>query len=369
MNTQIAEENQVMDPEEATMDTKNKRTETIDVPDAPAIAGLVFRHFRGDDDFSAMAEIITASTEEDQLELAETADDIARDYRHLTNSNPAKDMLFAEVDGEAIGYSRMFWQQVDDGPRLYFQFAYLKPAWRGKGVRRAMLRHCERHNRAIAADHDVACPKVLDAYAGDTETDWVRVLEEEGFKPIRFSFQLVRENLDGIPDLPLPDGLDVREAQPAAHRKIFDAAREAFRDHWGFSADEWNDETLKSWMESDTWQPHLWQVAWDGDEVAGMVLNYIDEKQNRKFGRKRGYTETICVRRPWRRRGLARALIARSLRVHKTQGMTETALGVDAENPNGALQLYQSMGYKTVRRSVAYRKLMNTEPPTIREGP
>jgi len=59
----------------------------------------------------------------------------------------------------------------------------------------------------------------------------------------------------------------------------------------------------------------------------------------------------------------------RSLRLHETQGMTETALGVDAEDPSSALQLYLSMGYKTVKRYVAYRKPMDAEPPTIGEGP
>ena len=62
------------------------------------------------------------------------------------------------------------------------------------------------------------------------------------------------------------------------------------------------------------------------------------------------------MRRPWRRRGLARALIARSFRVVKEQGMTEAALGVDALNPNGALQLYRSMGFEVVKRHTTYRK-------------
>ncbi len=62
------------------------------------------------------------------------------------------------------------------------------------------------------------------------------------------------------------------------------------------------------------------------------------------------------MRRPWRQRGLARALIARSFRVLKDLGMTEAALGVDTENPNGALRLYQSMGFREVKRHTTFRK-------------
>jgi ribosomal protein S18 acetylase RimI-like enzyme len=90
-----------------------------------------------------------------------------------------------------------------------------------------------------------------------------------------------------------------------------------------------------------------------------MVLNFINEAENGEYGRLRGYTETICVRRPWRRQGVAKALIARSLHVLKAQGMTEAALGVDAGNPNGALQLYKSMGFHIAKEFITYRKPMS----------
>ena len=87
-----------------------------------------------------------------------------------------------------------------------------------------------------------------------------------------------------------------------------------------------------------------------------MVLNFVNHEENQEYDRKRGYTESICVRRPWRRRGLAKALIARSFKVIKDLGMTEAALGVDTENPNGALQLYKSMGFQVAKQHTTYRK-------------
>jgi ribosomal protein S18 acetylase RimI-like enzyme len=87
-----------------------------------------------------------------------------------------------------------------------------------------------------------------------------------------------------------------------------------------------------------------------------MVMNFVNHEENEEYDRKRGYTEGICVRRPWRRQGVARALIARSFRVLKALGMTEAALGVDAQNPNGALRLYKSMGFEPVKEHTTYRK-------------
>jgi mycothiol synthase len=217
-----------------------------------------------------------------------------------------------------------------------------------------MLRHNERRMQEIAAADPYEGPSVIETWAAETEVDWNSLLVSEGYKPVRYGFEMVRPNLDEISDLPLPAGIEVRPALPEHYRRIWDAQAEAFQDHWG--ATEWRDEWFEMWQERPTFNPQLWQVAWDGDEIAGMILNFIDQDENKEYHRKRGYTENISVRRPWRRRGLARALLARSLKVLKDQGMTEAALGVDAENISGALGLYESMGFRTVRRHTTYHK-------------
>jgi hypothetical protein len=45
------------------MDTKD----LINIPDAPVIAGLAFRHFRGAEDYPKMVAVITASAEADKM--------------------------------------------------------------------------------------------------------------------------------------------------------------------------------------------------------------------------------------------------------------------------------------------------------------
>jgi GNAT superfamily N-acetyltransferase len=337
------------------------RTKLFEIPDAPAIDGLTFRGFQGEEDYPKMLAVINGSKKADQDDRSESLEDLRRNYEHLVNCDPAQDMVLVEVKGETIGYGRVWWQQIENGPRTYTHFAFLLPAWRGKGIRRAMLRHNEARLTEIAARHTSDAPKAFEAWAAKTEEDWTEILKSEGYEPVRYGFAMVRPIDREIPDHPLPDGLEVRDIQPGDYDKIWSAAREAFRDHWGFSEAEWADTHFEAWQQDPTFTPQLWQVAWDGDEVAGMILNFINEAENKEYDRKRGYTETICVRRPWRRRGLARALIARSLKMHKALGMTETALGVDAQNPNGALHLYESMGYEVVKQFVTYRKPLDAE--------
>lgn len=343
------------------MTRPNSDETRIVVPNAPDIEGLSFRGFLGDEDFPRMLEVSDRCKVADDQDYVETLDDLRRYYRHLVNSDPTKDMLFVEMNGELIGYSRVWWTQIVDGPRTYGHFAKLVPEWRDQGIRRAMLRHNERRLTKIAATQCVDLERYFEALSSDGEHSWMGLLESEGYKPVRYGFEMVRPDLEEVPSLPLPEGLEVRPVRPEEYQTIWGAAREAFRDHWGFSEEEWADTRFESWQEDDTFTPDLWEVAWQGTEVAGMVLSFVDVAENRSYGRQRGYTETICVRRPWRRRGLARALIARSLNKLRELGMTEAALGVDAESEHGALQLYESLGYTVTKRWITYRKPLDLE--------
>lgn len=151
----------------------------------------------------------------------------------------------------------------------------------------------------------------------------------------------------------MPDGLEVRPVLPEHHWAIWEAEVEAFMDHWGFSPDEF---TYDMFLAEPNADPTLWRVAWDGDQVAGMVRSYINQQENAEFNRKRGWTEDIGVRRPWRRRGLARALLCRSLHALKECGMSEAGLHVHTENLNNAFQLYESVGFRIDKMFTIYQK-------------
>ena len=59
---------------------------------------------------------------------------------------------------------------------------------------------------------------------------------------------------------------------------------------------------------------------------------------------------------PWRGRGVASALIVRALGALRDRGMTEAALGVDAQNETGALRLYEAMGFREAARETEWRR-------------
>jgi GNAT superfamily N-acetyltransferase len=323
-------------------------------PDLPAVPGLSFRRFRGPIDFPLMIEVLNRSTNADHIEQSNTLEEIKHVYTHLINCDPYQDMLMVEIHGKLIGYNRIYWFRKESGIHTYLHLGFLIPEWRGKGIGHAMIHAAETRLREIAATHPPESPKWLAANATQHQTGLHEILQTEGYTPVRYFFDMIRPLNEPFPTAPLPAGLEIRPAHAHQYRQIWDAHVEAFREHWGFG--EPREEHYQDWISSPTFNPDLWQIAWDGDQVAGMILNFINEKENHQYQRARGYTENIGVRKPWRKRGLARALLVRSMQIHKNYGMTETALEVDAENATGALQLYESVGYKTVNCMTAYEK-------------
>ena len=334
----------------------------IILPDIPGIQGLSFRRFRGESDYPNIHSIINSCKEVDVLEHTNTLEQVTLTYTHLHNCDPYQDMLFAEINGEAVAYTRGWWNTNGDGEWLGISLGWVKPGWRGLGIGRTLLGFIEQRLSQIAATQietgqfPAAMPHFFTNDASEAEKAKTALLGQAGYVPVRYAFSMVRPNLENIPEAPLPPGLEVRLALPEHYRLIWEASNEAFRDHWCYIPEP--EEEFQKSLEDPNRDPSLWKVAWDGDQVAGMVLSFINAAENAEYNRKRGYTENISVRRPWRRRGLARALIVQSLYAIKERGMTEAALGVDTQNTSGALHLYESAGFRPVSRFTIYNKPM-----------
>ena len=274
-------------------------------------------------------------------------------YDHLERCDPSRDLLVAEVDGRPVGYSRVWWDPEADGPLVYRQVCFLDPAYGGRGIGGALLGWNEARLREIATDHD-SPEKVLEAWAGNRNEAATALIRAAGYEPGTYMAEMVRPSVDDLPDHRLPDGVDIRPAREEDLRAIWEADMDAFRDHWGYvEPTEAGYERFLAFPYNDL---SLWKIAWDDEGVAGQVKSFIDTAQNDEFDRKRGWTEAISTSRRWRRRGVAKALIVESIRELADRGMTEVALGVHKENPNGAYDLYESLGYEVVSTWTTYRK-------------
>ena len=324
------------------------------MPPLPEIPGLDLRLFTGPSDYPDLVRIINAWARGEGDERVETLEGITSDYGTLERCDPARDLLVVEADGVPVGYSRVWWDQEVDGPRLYKQVCFLDPEHRGRGIGSALLAWNEARLREIAAAHDTAPVRMFETWVGDPNVAATALVRANGYEPVTYAAEMVRPSVDDLPDHRLPDGVRLRPARDEDMRAIWEAEVEAFRDHWGYV--EQTEAGYKRFRERPYTDPTLWKIAWDDEGVAGQVRSFIDSAENETFGRARGWTEDISTARRWRRRGVAKALIVESIRELAARGMTEVALGVHTENPNGAYDLYAGLGYEVVRTWTTYRK-------------
>lgn len=331
---------------------ENKMTATkryIEHPSLNAIPGLAFRHFAGEEDYQIMLDLWLNTRKFNGYEWIATLDDMKQDEHWRQNYDINQQLIFVEMNGNPIGYlvySRDEEIATSENPAQYvfgISFVLREEYWDGN-IPRLMLAFVEERQREIAASLPDDNPKWLSMWKKEIAQQSLTFFNTNGYEPQRYFFRMNRPIDKPLGEHFLPEGVKVHPVTPADYRKAWDADQEAFRDHWGYV--EPTEEQYQNWLKDRNFQPHLWKTAWAGDEIVGMVGNFMDEKENLEYNRKRGYTEDISVHRDWRGRGIAKALIAESIRMFKEMGMEQTTLGVDAQNPNGALNLYTSMGYE-----------------------
>lgn len=231
-----------------------------------------------------------------------------------------------EVDGRVVGYGDIW---VDDDIRLdvaapghwdvFFDWA-----------------ESEARNRGIA--------RVLAQFSQGHELEHVVV--PRGYVYWRSSFTMEVDVEDPAP-VALPSGLELRTFREGADDEPLRALlNDAFvEDPFWHNVSPSNFREF--FLRARGYDPALWFLAWDGDHLAGFALTYPEHGGDQELG----WVGTLGVGRAWRRRGLGEALLRTAFHGLHTRGLRRIGLGVDAENPTGALRLYERIGMQPIRRS------------------
>lgn len=330
-------------------------------PAAPPVAGLAFRTYAGPLDIPIVTELLRAASLFDDTEMIPSEERIANEFAHPDGFDPTADNFVGELDGRPVAVGQVRYVRRDDQHTFALGGA-VHPDVRRRGIGRALLSRLEARAAERAATLTDGEPVWLDTWMPDANVGFSALIQGAGYEPTRHFFEMLKTDIEGIEEPALPTGLELRSVVRADLRQIFDAEEEAFRDHWGRR--EWGDEMFAELLEDPDLDLALWRVAWDGDQVAGVVTTYIVAEENAALGLRRGWLEHVSVRRPWRRRGLAAALILSACRALDERGMTEAALGVDSTNPTGALGIYERLGFTVARRATTWRRALRPGPAT-----
>lgn len=287
---------------------------------------------------------------------------------HMTNSelvsewrsprfDPAESVRVAEMDdGEITGYIEVW--DTDPLPVANFVWARVHPDFEGQGIGTALMTWANRRLQKTLARVPEDLRVSYRSSALSTHTPSRELFEGLGMTLNRY-FWRMRIDLDAPgPTAQWPAGITIRTLDETGNlRAVYRAFDDAFRDHWGH-VDQPEDEMVEKWehwnSSDEEFDPAFWFLAMDGDEVAGVCLcrkrSYEDPDT--------GYVNVLGVRRPWRKQGLALALLHHAFAELRSLGRVRAELGVDAGSLTGATQLYERAGMRVVKEFIAYEKVL-----------
>jgi len=310
-------------------------------------ANLVLRPYRGPQDHAEMnrvANLVRAASGEPSNRGVAEMDAF---YSSLDPDELPADCVIVEADGVVVAYGRATWEDLSTGDAEIGAFMNVDPAFAGRGIEERLVEHALRRAAEIVDKRGPEPTAHLRMWIGDRHVHERRAAEAAGLRLVRSGAQLIRPSVDDIPDIPLPAGYAIRPIaadDEAMHRRVWNADGRAFAQTFGHTLP--TERSYLAWRSDPAFNPPLWRVAFHGEDIAGQILNYMGRPE--PDGSVIGWTEAISVQPEHRRRGLARALLAASLRAVRDAGATKAGLGVDSANPNQAQLLYETMGYRVV---------------------
>jgi mycothiol synthase len=293
--------------------------------------------FAGDADAVEVAEL-TRACEAEALGAAVVDEGDIRDWWRVTV--PGENVWLIHGEGR-LAAAATLWPR-DDVPSVWGD---VHPELRGRGLGTALVELTETRARELGASAIRS-----DAFARDVAA--IVFLESRGYRPVRRYYEMRIELGDEAPPEPeWPEGLSVAPFRDGDGPGFHAALGESFQDEWGHLPLEY-EEWRRARLEAEDFDPDVWAVVRDGDEIAAVVRCDL-------FRYGGGWVGAIGVRKPWRRRGVGLALLHHTFRVFHARGERSVGLGVDSENPTGATRLYERAGMHVETESVTFEKTLS----------
>lgn len=238
---------------------------------------------------------------------------------------------------DAAGIAAVGWTQLQGD--LAIGIAAVGDRAQTSGVGRELVASIERRAREQGATR-------MHQFALGPDTFARRLLTDHGYTDVRRFYDMAIV----LTERPETDAAEVETFCTEDAEAFYEALDAAFQDHW-----EHHSNGFEPWWERQSsnpnFDPSLWFLIRADGELAAVARN----EANRNGG---GYVGALGVRREFRGRGYAKALLYRTFAEFWDRGLPRVTLGVDATNPTGATHLYESVGMHVEAENVVYEKVL-----------
>lgn len=242
----------------------------------------------------------------------------------------------------------------------FYSAVQVHPDYENLGIGSALTAWTEEYASARLHEAPSDAQVVLNSGVLTTDTVAARLLQDHGYRLIR-SFYEMKIDMQAPPPAPqLPEGITIRPLI-AEQDKVaaYLAHQDAFKDHYGFVQAPFDEDFPRWWHhihEHPSYDPSTLFLAVEngkeGEEIAGYIFCYAEDYEMPDLA----WIENVGVRRQWRRRGLALALLNHAFGEMYQRGRMQVALAVDADSLTGATRLYEKAGMRTFRQFDRYSK-------------
>lgn len=298
--------------------------------------------YRGETDLQPIADLLNICERVDCEDTYYTVAGLQMEFT-APNCDTNRDLcLWHDSNGQLVAFGQLwmpseFIDEVDG-----FLWFRVHPEARQQGLESEMIAWAEDRIREVAQAQSL--PARLSTGCRDTQPDRVVLFEQHGFTYDRCFLRMARSMSDPIPLLQLPEGFTLRCGNELDSAAWVEMHNQTFIDHWNFHP--LTIEQSNHWISDPLYRPDLDLVAVAPDGTyAAFCCAHIDTETNQQKGRLEGHISLLGTRRGFRRLGLGRAMLLAGLRRLKASGMETVTIGVDAQNPNQAYKLYESVGF------------------------
>ena len=322
---------------------------------APQTAPAFTTRSYTDEDLQAVTDLLNACDEVDRQDDNYTPEDLDNEFNEPELDKTRDMRLWHDAEGKLAGLGQVWRRQNElEGTIEGAAYMRVRPDARNRGLEDEIIAWMSDRTREIAAETGLR-PR-LRIGARDHLDYYRAAFERNGMSPVRYFFLMHRDLADPVPQPEFPEGFTLIHTRGAEDSERWvEMFNLSFIDHWGFAP--MKVESHKHWLSSPKYvaERDLVAVAPDGTWAA-FDLCWIDPEDNERNNRSEGWIDVLGTRRGYRKIGLGRAMLLAGLHRLKQDGMAMAKLGVDAENPTGALKLYESAGFYVKHTTVVYRK-------------
>jgi ribosomal protein S18 acetylase RimI-like enzyme len=311
------------------------------------------------DDAAALADLSEAAEAVDRVGEHESAADIAEEF-----DSPAMDArdgtCGAFVDGRLVAAGTVYARTSADPVHRMFFWGQVHPEFRRRGLGTAVVDWALGAGTRITERRFPGAPCELQVGALDTSAGNNALLKSRGFSIERYEFTMEIRLAEREPGKTrVPDGFTLLTYDDALSEEYRETHNSAFvPDHPGSTI-----QTVESW-------PHIIGTGTSSfvqelsfglrDTKTGVLAGYLFsryyEAATAATGRRDLYLNYIGTRREYRGRGVASTLIDAAVDGAAARGFDTASLHVYADNPSGALGVYQRAGFTARQKQNVYKR-------------